>query len=382
MAFQTFIITGIVQAGFLALLILIKKNKERSDFYFVAWLITVGLHLTYYLHNISYFRSDWSFLYLFGFPMALLHSPMLYLYTKSLTKNRNNNFIENALHLIPYFVYMVVLVIFFTQYGIEIRYGFLQFSTNFSPLTDFYGVPIAISGGIYPVLSFFALKKYHQQLPHYYSLTEKLNLNWLKYWIISSLLFFILVFVMVTGAMDFNWFNPNSTFKWVSAFLVIQIFYIGLFGLRQSALFSNLNLSAIHMPTALVNNRKTYSKSGLDKKELTQLALQLASLMENKKPYLNPSLTLDELADLCALSPNHLSQVINSVYGKNFYYFINSYRIEEVKKQLVLPGKQHMKLLSIAFDCGFSSKSTFNKIFKELLDKTPSEYLKSIKSKS
>ncbi len=382
MVFQTFIITGIVQAGFLVLLILIKKNKERSDFYFVAWLITVGLHLAYYLHNISYFRPDLSFLYLFGFPMALLHSPMLYLYTKSLTKNSNSNFIEDALHLIPYFVYMAVLVMFFMQYGVETRHGFLQFQTDISPLTDFYGIPIAISGGIYPVLSFLALKKYHQQLPHYYSFTEKLNLNWLKYWIISSLLFFILVFVLVTGAMDFNWFNPNSIFQWVSAFLVIQIFYVGLFGLRQSALFSNLNLSAIHTSTTSVNKEKPYSKSGLDKKELIQLADQLTSLMESKKPYLNPNLTLDQLADLCALSPNHLSQVINSVYGKNFYYFINSYRIEEVKKQLVLPEKQHLKLLSIAFDCGFSSKSTFNKVFKEILNKTPSEYLKIIKSRS
>ena len=96
--------------------------------------------------------------------------------------------------------------------------------------------------------------------------------------------------------------------------------------------------------------------------------------MANNKPYKNPDLTLDELATLMAVNPNQLSQVINSRTGKSFYHYINSYRIKEFLALASLPESNKFTYLGLASDCGFQSKTTFNKYFKLETGKTPSEY--------
>jgi len=66
--------------------------------------------------------------------------------------------------------------------------------------------------------------------------------------------------------------------------------------------------------------------------------------------------------------------VINTRLQQNFFDFINHYRIEKVKKDLADPQKKNLKVLAIAFDAGFNSKSSFNAIFKRHTNLTPSEY--------
>jgi AraC-like DNA-binding protein len=100
--------------------------------------------------------------------------------------------------------------------------------------------------------------------------------------------------------------------------------------------------------------------------------------MTHEKPYLNPELNLYLLAERLNLLPNHLSQAINSVERKNFFDFVNHYRIQEVKKCLVSNEKEHLTLLGIAFECGFNSKTSFNRTFKKIVGLTPSEFRKKV----
>jgi len=102
--------------------------------------------------------------------------------------------------------------------------------------------------------------------------------------------------------------------------------------------------------------------------------------MEDEKPYLDNRLSLKQLAELIDLTTNHLSQIINEKLNKNFFDFINEYRIKEVKQNLSNPKLQHYTLLAIAFQSGFNSKSSFNDIFKKNTGLTPSEYQKNLKS--
>ena len=98
--------------------------------------------------------------------------------------------------------------------------------------------------------------------------------------------------------------------------------------------------------------------------------------MEEDKLYLNSDLTLNDLADFIKISPNYVSQVINEELNQNFFDFVNAYRVEEARKQLTDPAKNHLSVLGIAEESGFKAKSTFNKVFKELTDTTPSQYRK------
>jgi YesN/AraC family two-component response regulator len=104
---------------------------------------------------------------------------------------------------------------------------------------------------------------------------------------------------------------------------------------------------------------------------------QLTQHMAQAKPYLESDLTLTALAKSLDLNPYHLSQVLNEGFGENFYKFINRYRVEESKRLLLNPAFSHYTLLAIASEAGFSSKTTFNKTFKEHTGLTPSEFIKS-----
>jgi len=85
----------------------------------------------------------------------------------------------------------------------------------------------------------------------------------------------------------------------------------------------------------------------------------------SSKPYLNPDLNLPQLATELGISIHYLSQVINEHFRLNFFDFVNRYRIEAFKERIADPRYRNFSLLGIAFECGFNSKSTFNRIFKQ-----------------
>ena len=82
---------------------------------------------------------------------------------------------------------------------------------------------------------------------------------------------------------------------------------------------------------------------------------------------------ISELADSLTVPAYHLSQLINDEFLVNFYDFINKYRVEEAKK-LLIEDTHNYKILAIAYEVGFNSKATFNRVFKKFTDVTPSEF--------
>ncbi|GAA4466225.1 hypothetical protein GCM10023189_47920 [Nibrella saemangeumensis] len=108
--------------------------------------------------------------------------------------------------------------------------------------------------------------------------------------------------------------------------------------------------------------------------DLLPLKQQVELYMKRYKPYTNPSLTINEMANRLKLQPHVLSKVINEGFQKNFFDFINHYRVEELKKRMEDPRYKNYTLLSQAFDVGFNSKTSFNRAFKKITNQTPSEY--------
>ena len=99
--------------------------------------------------------------------------------------------------------------------------------------------------------------------------------------------------------------------------------------------------------------------------------------MQRDKPYLNPDLTIQDLSDTLDISRHHITQVINEQLKKNFYMFVNEFRVEEAKQRMADQHNDHLTMLAIAYDSGFNSKSGFNSIFKRVTGLTPSQYRKS-----
>ena len=98
--------------------------------------------------------------------------------------------------------------------------------------------------------------------------------------------------------------------------------------------------------------------------------------MSVDKIYLNENLSLKEFALHLKTDPNLISFILNSHMDNNFYDFVNRYRIDEVKNKLNDPANKHLTLLGIALESGFNSKTTFNRVFKQVTGITPTEFQK------
>jgi len=120
---------------------------------------------------------------------------------------------------------------------------------------------------------------------------------------------------------------------------------------------------------------KRYQKSALDTAMMDEYETILRQFMEQNKVYLDAELSLEELAQKVRIPKHHLTQLLNDRLKKNFYKFINEYRINEAINKLKDVNNE-VNILSLAYDCGFNSKSSFNSYFKQLTGYTPSMYRK------
>jgi AraC-like DNA-binding protein len=121
-----------------------------------------------------------------------------------------------------------------------------------------------------------------------------------------------------------------------------------------------------------------YERSGLTDTESTQLERTLRRVMEEEQPWKDSELTLPQLAERIGSTPHKLSEVLNSQVGQTFYDFVNGYRVREVQRRIKEGEASRLKILALALDAGFASKSTFNQVFKKHTNLTPSDFRQTV----
>ncbi len=124
--------------------------------------------------------------------------------------------------------------------------------------------------------------------------------------------------------------------------------------------------------------KRKYKKALFSKADLKKHKVQLQQLMKDEKPYLNPDLSLRSLAEMMDLPPNHLSQLLNEGFDKNFSEYVNTFRLDTFKAKAANPALQHLTILALAYESGFNSKTVFNTFFKKMMGKTPKAYWKEV----
>lgn len=148
--------------------------------------------------------------------------------------------------------------------------------------------------------------------------------------------------------------------------------------LRSNPRFKELMHQIFGDRASYSSPERKYKKALLNADLQTKYRQQLEALMEEEKPYLNPKLTLRGLAMMMDIPPNHLSQLLNEGFDKNFSEYVNTYRLETFKSKVIDPAHRHLTILGLAFDSGFNSKTVFNTFFKKMEGKTPKAYWKSV----
>ncbi|MGW8123601.1 helix-turn-helix domain-containing protein [Roseivirga echinicomitans] len=365
-------------AFFFLALLLQKRPKLTHDRILIFWLLYLGLATAAYGLTIDYF-TDAPLLSSGIIASFLLHGPFLYLYVSSLSLNKKKFKAQKLWHFAPFIAFILYLLIAsrFPTYSEGIRVDHITHEAETPVLFHLFLIITALSG---PVYFFFAYKKFQRSKKSSHDFTSKeVHLDWLEILIpIFGVVWTALIIIAVIHhvfhlfSMDFC---TNGLFLSLSAFIIL----IGYFGFKQKEVFVN---HSIALEKEIPSNPDVkYSASKLIDVELQKCCDKVSRYMTTEQPYLDADLTLPKLAEDLGVSTHHLSQIINDVHGKNFFNFINAYRVEEVKRKIQDPAFDNYSLLGIAFDSGFNSKSAFNRVFKNTTGTTPSRFRDSLTAK-
>lgn len=374
-------IIGAVQAFFLPLLIFNKKPKSKSDYVLAFWFLLMGLALVAYYQEVLGAAADYPIFLGLTTCIAMLLGPVAYIYVLSITRKDQKLSPIHLLHTLPYLVFTVIVMLKLTVYkGNSVEEDRLIIEDPDVPVFMVMGLFRIFLGPVYLILCLTILKRHSRKIADEFSYTDKIDLKWLKQVILVMAVIWITV--IVTNILG-N-FNEIIPMEWgdhlIYIIIAAAVFFGGFHGIKQQVIFSAQPVNEAdpadktHHPV----NRQ-YAKSSLKKDTSQELLKKLLAFMDNEKPYLDGKLSLNQVAEKLEISSNHLSQVINENLNKNFFDFVNGYRVELVKEKLADPANEKFTILAIAYDSGFSSKSSFNEVFKKFTQLTPSQYQKQLK---
>ena len=361
-------IAGISIALFISASLLNKKDKPKSNVFLLVWMLLMAAHL--YLFYINFTGDVYELPYLLGIdiPLPLIHGVFLYYYVSSVTNQFPKKCSIALLHLIPTiagYIYLVPLFILPSEEKIILlksnNIGYETFLTVGLKL-------IVLSGIIYVTWSSILLKKHKRNIRDQFSNIEEISLRWLQ--LLTYGLGVIWSIVIFTN-------NDSYIFLGVSVFVIL----IGFFGMQQRIIFISKKpvlVKSDKKSLEIEGQKEKYARSGLTDKLSEELYKNLIQIMTKEAIYKKNDLSLNDLASQLNTHPNYLSQIINKKEGESFYDFVNTFRVEEFKRLVKNPENKQFTLLALAYDCGFNSKSSFNRYFKKNTGKTPSQYNKSL----
>ena len=355
---------GISQSFFAGLLISTKKPYTTANRLMAAWLFMICIEMIFALINSNVIE-------MYSFPfITFTYGPLLWLYVKFMTNpERKFNWLE-LLHFIPFIGFFTVSVIFRSEPLVKDLRGFF-IPDELMALRIVYSVTFFLSITLYSTLSFIEIRRHQENLRNLVSFTSrKITLNWLKILSISFYVVFFILFILGGLNMIGNIipFDPYFViFGFIALFSAVYSFY----GIKQPVIFGE-----VFQVGKIIERKETekYSRSGLKDTQAEKYLGKLLSYMETNKPFLDGDLTIHDLSAKTGIARHHITQVLNEKYKRNFFTFINEYRVKEVMQRFSDPKFNNYTILAIAMDSGFNSKTTFNSIFKGQTGQTPSEY--------
>jgi AraC-like DNA-binding protein len=265
----------------------------------------------------------------------------------------------------------VIILCRYHLHGAEVKRELLSSGPRHNPVLGvyehvFYTLLGYVQFLVYAFASLVVLRRYHSEAKEYYSLAERINISWLMF--------------VIWGFIGWRVLNMSQHVGWMMTktnSVVLDIVILA----ATVILSTTVVLKGLTQPEIFLNRtpRKKYEKSSLPERDRKHHLQKLLKHMEVEKPYLNPDVSLHSLAQQTSISPHHLSQIVNESLHRNFFDFVNGYRIKEAQRLLADPSYEHWTLLAILYEIGFSSKSAFNVAFKKHTGVTPSQFRKSVK---
>jgi AraC-like DNA-binding protein len=371
---------GTVQGILLALLLYFHPRSDKSVTIFLALYITslsISATIPLIERLVTWQKS------FFVEPFPLLAGPLLYLYIRSFKERLGWK--KVVPHLISFFAFFFLTFWFF-------KYMSARFPHSREVPAEALRDPYAVALGsfriaqlvLYYILSRRALAGYRRSIRQLFSETSRIDLAWIK-WLINGLLFLVLISI-ITYSFMLQYPQHFDLFQMIQVAILAPYIYLATYkGITQPSLWqvqagtSKEQLQKEIREADEFDIQQTSEKSKVPKpilsnEKMKRVVAKILFLMEEEKLYLETELTLQELADRVEAPAYQISQAINEGLNKNFYDLINAYRVDEAKQLLLNPTNSNFTILSVAFEAGFNSKTTFNTVFKKFTGLTPTDF--------
>lgn len=339
--------------------------RTRASPYLTAFFVCLAIEyavavvLTGWRHELSDVAVHW--LHTINVSSAYLLGPMLYGYAFALTSRSPPDLRNARWHLLPFAAALV-----FSLGNALFAFDATPFGRRLFQLSYHAWV---LQGAVY---FYFAVMRTYRARPALEQVSADeatLHLAWLRRLIVViAVIWFLATFDRIqraTGSFEYDWLGTL-----LSCLIAIALYFLAWFGLRQRILIP----AELAEPTPSDDDAAArYERSGLDRTQCLQIATELTRLMTSERLYVDGAFDLQALSRRSGWPPNYVSQALNQGIGRNFFEFVNGFRVAAAETCLTDLGDTRT-ILDIALACGFGSKSTFNTVFKRMNGSTPSEF--------
>ena len=380
---EVIFLIGTIQAVFLAVLMFLKKDKMLADKIMAIWLLFMGLHLLSYYMHVTDVSKNYPVFNVFSVNFPMLEGAFTYLYVSVITNKIQKLNWKDLIHASHYIIFTAISFYYVLSFdNLSMSEVIENIDQNPNLFFEVMGLFNIFLGPVYMLFCLYLLRKHKLNIENDFSYTEKIDLLWLKYVVIAMVVVWISVItVHIIGEIFITLQEGHLGDDIIYTMVTLAVFFYGFFGIKQQVIYlapstgssKKKNVSEVGVEDV---SGGQYQKSGLKKEESEKHLEQLLLYMDEEAPYLDGKLSLKQVALKLDITTNYLSQVINENLQKNFFDFVNEYRVKVFKEKMNDQENKQFTLLSIAYDCGFNSKSSFNSIFKKFTGLTPTEYQK------
>jgi AraC-like DNA-binding protein len=367
---------GTLQCFLLAFLIYFHKKSDQR----------VNKFLSLYIASVAVIMSGPVILQLgswqqnfFTEPFTVLCGPMMYLYIRSFRETITWR--KAFLHITPFIAYLLFSVLWVSHlYNKYPTAKFMPVEAIQARIMVVWLILRYIIMYIYYFLSRTELSIYRKSIRHLFSETSQLDFNWVRLLING---YFILVSISVTMFIAMLSF-PGQTYLLYLATIALATPYVYMCTYKSitqptiwqkaGAIDKQVLEEQLSTSAAIEKSRPLRAKESSVDIVVSETVTRIIYIMENDKLYQETELTLQDLSNKLQLPPHRVSTAINEGLKKNFYDLVNGYRVEEAKRLLLHPANANYTILSVGFEAGFNSKTTFNTVFKKFTGQTPTEF--------
>ena len=345
-------------------------SEERASDFWMAGLI-LALCITNLPSMLGFMGIYILGQQLWFFPQdtGLLIGPLILYYLKTQTNVNFRFTTADYRHFLPYVLYFIYHLLVFLTGKNGVDWWAEQVHNRFL-IGNLERIAENVSLVVYMVLSLRLYRRYLRWLPTERSDSAAMRLDWYRYFlalvvlgVLSALGLYLLGFFVSISYRD-DWI-----LRAVVAFNICYISFNGYTQPQPHKLIFNAEVSPDSSDSA---TKKTEKLDKLDPLELQAWCKKVEAIMQTEKLYLNPELTLSTLSEQLNTHNSLLSNVINAGFQKNFNDFVNAYRVADFQEKIKNPTLSHYTLLALAYECGFNSKSTFNRAVKKATGELPS----------